>query len=121
MVEEFTKSFLDIARKCIPTKTITVRDYDKLWFTSEIRKEIRLRDRQGETGKCSSSNLDTKLNYLFNNSHFLSSSYTISSKCSSLIVFRSGGIQLLSLLDLISISIIFVELSNNILSRRQKM
>jgi hypothetical protein len=31
--------------KCIPTKTITVRDYDKLWFTSEIRKEIRLRDR----------------------------------------------------------------------------
>jgi hypothetical protein len=45
MVEEFTKLFLDIARKCIPTKTITVRDYDKLWFTSEIRKEIRLRDR----------------------------------------------------------------------------
>ena len=29
MVEEFTKLFLDIARKCIPTKTITVRDYDK--------------------------------------------------------------------------------------------
>jgi hypothetical protein len=33
--------------------------------------------------------------------------YTISSKCSSLIVFRSGGIQLLLLLDLISIFIIF--------------
>jgi hypothetical protein len=45
MVEEFTKLFLDIARQCIPTKTITVRDYDKPWFNNEIRKEIRLRDR----------------------------------------------------------------------------
>jgi hypothetical protein len=35
---------LDIARQCIPTKTITVRDYDKPWFNNEIRKEIRLRD-----------------------------------------------------------------------------
>ena len=41
MVEEFT----DIARQCIPTKTITVWDYDKPWFNNEIRKEIRLRDR----------------------------------------------------------------------------
>jgi hypothetical protein len=45
MVEEFTKLFLDIARQCIPTKTITVRDYDKPWFNNEIRKDIRLRDR----------------------------------------------------------------------------
>jgi hypothetical protein len=45
MVEEFTKLSLDIARQCIPTKTITVRDYDKPWFNNEIRKEIRLRDR----------------------------------------------------------------------------
>jgi hypothetical protein len=45
MVEEFTKLFLDIARQCIPTKTITVRDYDKPWFNNEIRKEIRLRVR----------------------------------------------------------------------------
>ena len=44
MVEEFTKLFLDIARQCIPTKTITVRNYDKPWFNNEIRKEIRLRD-----------------------------------------------------------------------------
>ena len=58
-------------------------------------------------GIFSSSNLDTKLKYLFHSSHFLSSSYTISSKCSSLIVFRRGGIQLLPLLDLISIFIIF--------------
>ena len=45
MVEEFTKLFLDIARKCIPTKTITVRDYDKPWFNNEIRKGIRLHHR----------------------------------------------------------------------------
>ena len=43
MVEEFTKLFVDIARQCIPTKTITVRDYEKP--NNEIRKEIRLRDR----------------------------------------------------------------------------
>jgi hypothetical protein len=34
MVEEFTKSFLDIARQSIPTKTITVRDYNKPWFNN---------------------------------------------------------------------------------------
>ena len=45
MVEEFTKLVLDIARQSIPTKTITVRDYDKPWLNNEIRKEIRLRDR----------------------------------------------------------------------------
>jgi hypothetical protein len=45
MVEEFTKLYLDIARQCIPTKTTTVRDYDKPSFNNEIRKEIRLRDR----------------------------------------------------------------------------
>ena len=45
MVEEFTKLFLDTARQCIPTKTITVQDYDKPWFNNEIRKEIRLRNR----------------------------------------------------------------------------
>jgi hypothetical protein len=39
----FTKLFLDIARQSIPTKIITVRDYDKPWFNNEIRKEIRLK------------------------------------------------------------------------------
>jgi hypothetical protein len=27
MVEEFTKLYFDIAKQCIPTKTITVRDF----------------------------------------------------------------------------------------------
>ena len=45
MCNQFTKTFLELARGCIPTKTVTVRLGDKLWFTSEIRKEIRIRDR----------------------------------------------------------------------------
>jgi hypothetical protein len=36
MCNQFTKIFLDLARKCISTKTITVRSNDKPWFTSEI-------------------------------------------------------------------------------------
>ena len=42
---EFTKTFLGIARECIPTKTITIRCNDKPWFTGELRKQIRIRDR----------------------------------------------------------------------------
>ena len=45
MCNQFTKTFLELARECIPTKTITVRYNDKPWFTSEMRKEIRIRDR----------------------------------------------------------------------------
>ena len=45
MCNPFTKTFLELARECIPTKTITVRYNDKPWFTSEMRKEIRIRDR----------------------------------------------------------------------------
>ena len=45
MCNQFTKTFLELARECILTKTVTVRYNDKPWFTSEIRKEIRIRDR----------------------------------------------------------------------------
>ena len=45
MRDIFTSAFLQIARDCIPTKLVTVRNYDKPWFTSELRKEIRKRDR----------------------------------------------------------------------------
>ena len=45
MCNQFTKTFLELARECIPTKTVIVRYNDKPWFTSEIRKEIRIRDR----------------------------------------------------------------------------
>jgi hypothetical protein len=45
MCNQFTKTFLELARECIPTKTVTVRYNDRPWFTSEIRKEIRIRYR----------------------------------------------------------------------------
>ena len=45
MCTTFTSTFLQIARECIPTKEITVRENDKPWFTSELRKEIRKRNR----------------------------------------------------------------------------
>ena len=45
LCNQFTKTFLELARKCIPTKTVTVRYNDKPWFTSEIPKEIRIRNR----------------------------------------------------------------------------
>jgi hypothetical protein len=44
MCNEFTKTFLEIARDCIPTKEI-VRENDKPWFNNTLRKEIRIRDR----------------------------------------------------------------------------
>lgn len=37
MCFQFTKTFLELSRKCIPTKTITVRINDRPWFNSEIR------------------------------------------------------------------------------------
>jgi len=45
MCNEFTKTFLEIARDCIPTKEIIVRENDKPWFNNTLRKEIRIRDR----------------------------------------------------------------------------
>lgn len=45
MCEKFMKIFMKIARECIPTKRVTVRNNDKPWFTNELRKEIRKRDR----------------------------------------------------------------------------
>ena len=39
MCNQFTKTFLELARECIPTKTVIVRYNDKPWFTSEIGKK----------------------------------------------------------------------------------
>ena len=41
----FTDKFLTIAKECIPLKTILVRHNDKSWISSELKKEIRKRDR----------------------------------------------------------------------------
>ena len=43
MYNTFTETFVRIARECIPTKFVTVRNNDKPWFTSALRTEIRFR------------------------------------------------------------------------------
>ena len=45
MCNTFTETLVRIARECIPTKFVTVRNNDKPWFTSALRTEIRHRDR----------------------------------------------------------------------------
>jgi hypothetical protein len=51
MCNTFTETFLRIARECIPTKMVTVRNSDRPWFNSELRREIRKRDRIRKTAK----------------------------------------------------------------------
>ena len=41
----FTKTFLNIAKTCIPTREVTIRSDDKVWFDSNLRRESRKRDR----------------------------------------------------------------------------
>jgi hypothetical protein len=88
MCNIFTETFLRVARECIPTKIVTIGNSDRPWFNSELRREIRKRDRIRKTvkkyGKQSDidkykkqrnrvNNEEIKLKYLFSNSHFSSS------------------------------------------------
>ena len=41
----FANKFLEFVEKCIPSKVILVRNDDKPWYDSEIRKYSRIRDR----------------------------------------------------------------------------
>ncbi|CAG2227127.1 unnamed protein product [Mytilus edulis] len=41
----FTNSLLDIASECIPTREVVVRCDDKIWYNSNLRREMRKRDR----------------------------------------------------------------------------
>lgn len=43
--ELFTSKFLEFAKSSIPIKQVTIRKNDKPWFTSELRLEIRKRNR----------------------------------------------------------------------------
>lgn len=43
--QTFTYKYLNMAKECIPRRTITIRRTDKPWMTSELRTEIRKRDR----------------------------------------------------------------------------
>ncbi len=41
----FTLKFIDLAKKCIPYKEVTIRPNDKPWYNSEIRRTTKLRDK----------------------------------------------------------------------------
>ena len=45
----FTNVFIEFAKLCIPNKTIVVREDDKPWYDSEIRRNSRKRDRLMKT------------------------------------------------------------------------
>ena len=47
-----TDSFLSLAKTFIPTKTILKRPWDKPWYTSELRRLRRKRDRLFHRAKC---------------------------------------------------------------------
>ena len=43
--QTFTNIFIEIIKNCVPQKEVTIRLNDKVWFNSELRREIRKRDR----------------------------------------------------------------------------
>ena len=43
--ESFTDLFLKFCKERIPCKNVLIRQNDKPWFSSELRYNIRLRDR----------------------------------------------------------------------------
>ena len=45
----FTNVFIEFAKLCIPNKSIVVREDDKPWYDSEIRRNSRERDRLKKT------------------------------------------------------------------------
>jgi hypothetical protein len=47
----FTETFLRVARECISTKMVTVRNSDRPWFNGQLRREIIKRDRIRKTAK----------------------------------------------------------------------
>lgn len=61
MCADFTKTFIDFARKCIPTKQVTIRSNDKPWFDNNLRREIRKRDRLRKKAIKSGSNHEVSI------------------------------------------------------------
>ena len=45
MCLNFTNTFIDLCTKHIPNKIVTIRPNDKVWFDSDLRLELRKRDR----------------------------------------------------------------------------
>ena len=63
----FTDKYIEIAEKNIPQNTITVRINDKPWFNSEIRREIRKKERLRKKAK--TGNSTALLNYKRQRNH----------------------------------------------------
>ena len=45
VTRRWTDTLLNIARECIPNKTVTIRQNDKPWYTSDLRRQKRAKDR----------------------------------------------------------------------------
>ena len=43
--KNLTSKFIEIIKQCVSQKEVTIRSKDKVWFNSELRREIRKRDR----------------------------------------------------------------------------
>ena len=43
--QNFTRVFLQFCKTCIPCRKVLIRPNDKPWFTSELRYNIRIRNR----------------------------------------------------------------------------
>jgi hypothetical protein len=56
----FTNKFIEIIKNCVPQKEVTIRLNDKVWFNSELRREIRKRDRLRKLAR--KSNSDSNIN-----------------------------------------------------------
>ena len=61
------KTFLNITKTCIPTREVTIRSDDKVWFYSDLRRESRKRDRLWQIlfrtkTETAEKNLNTKKN-----------------------------------------------------------
>ena len=53
--DRFNSKYSELAQKNIPRKAVTIRQNDKPWFTSELRLEIRKRDRLRKKARSSNS------------------------------------------------------------------
>ena len=42
---KFTEVYINLCKSCIPRKKVLIRPSDRPWFTSELRHNIRVRDR----------------------------------------------------------------------------
>jgi hypothetical protein len=56
--QAFTNKCIEIIKKCVPQKEDTIRLNDKVWFNSELRREIRKRDRLRKLARRSNSDFN---------------------------------------------------------------